>query len=56
VPVGPEGLDQVVAGSEPVTVENQVGEQESALASRQVAVETLSIPLDDGWPAELDSR
>jgi hypothetical protein len=39
-----------------VTVEHEKGEQQSALASRQTAVEALAVPFDDGRPAELNSR
>jgi hypothetical protein len=53
---GPKGLYQSVSGGEPVPVEDEICEQESALAPWQAGLETLTIPFDDGRPAELDSR
>jgi hypothetical protein len=53
--MGPQGLDQLVTTGQSMAVEDQVREEEPALAPWQPAVEALAAPLDDGRPAQLDT-
>jgi len=50
----PDGPSQLVATGEPVAVEDQVSEQEPALAPWKATIEALTVPLDDRRPAEMD--
>ena len=50
----PQRLGQLVAGNVAVTIDHQVGEQQSALAAGQAGVQPLAVALDGQRPADLD--
>ena len=52
----PDSFSQLVTAGEPLPVEDQVSEQQPALAARQTALQPLAVPFDDGRPAQLDPR
>jgi hypothetical protein len=51
---GPQGLEQFVPSGLTMAIEHKIGEQESALASWQAALETHSRLLYHGQSAQLD--
>ena len=50
----PQRLGQLVPGDVAVTVDHQVGEQQSALAAGQARIQPLAVALDSQRPADLD--
>src|SRR5260370_35235476 len=52
----PGGLGKLVATDEGGPVDDQVNEQEPALAARQTAFQALAVPFNDSRPAQLDPR
>ena len=52
--VGPQRVDELVAGQGAFTVEREVGEQKPSLATRKLAVDPLAVKLDEEPTAELD--
>ena len=52
----PQRFGQLVAGDLAVTVDDQVGEQQPALAAGQTGIQPLAVALDGQRPADLDAH
>ena len=50
----PQRLSEFVAGDLTMPVDDQIGEQQAALATGQAGVQALAVVLDDERPADLD--
>ena len=56
VGLSPQRLGQLVPGDLAMPVDDQVGEQQPALAAGQAALQTLAVALDGQRPADLDAH